>query len=895
MARRAGGLPDREWTAQAHLIKPKVGVCLSGGGIRSASFCLGALQAIARSRLDKVRYVTSVSGGGYMAAAWAALTRPNESVEPFRPFQSRSPEERWVRHHTDYLVSSGGVVLGSVLSLVAGLFFNLLIVFTLLQVVAHPLGWAVGAAHPELRANEPIVEIRNQARFEIAGVELVDDARVPTEETCDGCVPARRSTTAYVVRLRQVAGDGLEVASAARVEDTPDDRARRAPRLLVEPGLVAEGVDGLTVVRQPVLRMVDDRLSDDDLAVASLLDIATQPRIAVDALPEGSAGQQGDPRLAEVVEELVRVDRQPRLEQGSGTLGRDDLAVQAWMVWVLVVLLVVTVVTFVLDPRIFRKRTARHVVSQGMGKLLVAALALLVLLPLVARNLPDWVASVPGYDRSATEWRAVLAFLVAVVPLLVRFRGSLGKRKALQRFRGKGIVLDGLLGVIVLVLGLATFVALLDLAVANGPGGRLSGVHDGWMFGLADIWRWLIAVGLLAVFLVAPMAAHSWSLYSVYQSGLATAYFLRAEPERGDRRRHRIARMTGHQRGEWSWAPAATREEGLRGLSNPEELRHADVDTIEEWVVCTTANVRGSGEAAPGRAAGSFTFSRSWVGGPEVGWMRTPDYLRALHAKRKKLVSVPATVTISGAAFSPAMGKDSKGWQGRLFALGNLRLGVWVPNPMVVRRRNSVDHTWGRWRPPSVRWYLRELVGWFDRTASYVYLTDGGHWENLGLVELLRRGCTDVWMISAAGDGTYSFETMAQAMALAREELGVEFDGLELEPLRAPTEPDAGSRRLVRDDKPVPTAPKAFATGRFRYPSGVTGTIHVVEAALLGDLPWDVHGYAEGNDDFPDIPTGYQLMNHRDFEAYRMLGYVQTARALRDVDLWPDATDPVLS
>ncbi len=56
-----------------------------------------------------------------------------------------------------------------------------------------------------------------------------------------------------------------------------------------------------------------------------------------------------------------------------------------------------------------------------------------------------------------------------------------------------------------------------------------------------------------------------------------------------------------------------------------------------------------------------------------------------------------------------------------------------------------------------------------------------------------------------------------------------------------------------------------------------------------------MHAYAEGNNDFPDIPTGYQLMNHRDFEAYRMLGYVQTARALRDVDLWPDATDPVLS
>lgn len=76
--------------------------------------------------------------------------------------------------------------------------------------------------------------------------------------------------------------------------------------------------------------------------------------------------------------------------------------------------------------------------------------------------------------------------------------------------------------------------------------------------------------------------------------------------------------------------------------------------------------------------------------------------------------------------------------------------------------------------------------------------------------------------------------------------------------------------------------------------SGVVGTIHVIEAAILGDLPWDVHAYAEAHEDFPDIETGYQMMDHRDFEAYRMLGYVQTARALRADYLWPEVSDPVL-
>lgn len=84
----------------------------------------------------------------------------------------------------------------------------------------------------------------------------------------------------------------------------------------------------------------------------------------------------------------------------------------------------------------------------------------------------------------------------------------------------------------------------------------------------------------------------------------------------------------------------------------------------------------------------------------------------------------------------------------------------------------------------------------------------------------------------------------------------------------------------MRDGEAAPTAAAAFVIGRFRYKDGQQGWITIIEAALLGDLPWDVHSYAEHNRDFPDISTGYQLMDHRDFEAYRMLGYTQTMRAL---------------
>jgi len=94
----------------------------------------------------------------------------------------------------------------------------------------------------------------------------------------------------------------------------------------------------------------------------------------------------------------------------------------------------------------------------------------------------------------------------------------------------------------------------------------------------------------------------------------------------------------------------------------------------------------------------------------------------------------------------------------------------------------------------------------------------------------MRGGCTRIYCISAAGDGTTSFGTVGEALALAREELGVEFD-IELEYLRASDDPqpapgasgpDAGDaplrRRLLRGGKPVPLARRAWARGTFTYP-----------------------------------------------------------------------------
>jgi hypothetical protein len=308
-----------------------------------------------------------------------------------------------------------------------------------------------------------------------------------------------------------------------------------------------------------------------------------------------------------------------------------------------------------------------------------------------------------------------------------------------------------------------------------------------------------------------------------------------------------------------------------------------------ELVLCATANTYRVGEAPSGRRATPFTFSSTVIGGPDVGYLPARDYLDALGLTRRKDVTIPAALAISGAAFSPGMGKMSMGLIDNLLAVTNARLGVWVPNPTYVAEQR-LESSVARWRDrPGWPWFMRELVSGFRLGAPYLYVTDGGHWENLGMVELLRRGCRDIVVISAAGDGAAGFATIGEAIALAREELELEI-AVDLEPLRAVwSEPgDDLAPPLLRrgaDGAPLPVAADAFSRGvirDLRAGGSAYGTIVILEANLSAGLPWDVATWAEGHAIFPDDPTLDQNFDHRQFESYRRLGRFQMTKAFED-------------
>jgi hypothetical protein len=297
--------------------------------------------------------------------------------------------------------------------------------------------------------------------------------------------------------------------------------------------------------------------------------------------------------------------------------------------------------------------------------------------------------------------------------------------------------------------------------------------------------------------------------------------------------------------------------------------------TWPELIVCAAANISDEGATPPGRNATTFTFSPSEIGGP-MGVIGSGRFAEIL-GERAANISLGAAVAVSGAALSPSMGKMTKRSIRFLMALLNIRLGMWMPNPWWETQGGWWSRLAERGRMerflrtrPRPRFLLRELLGANHANSKFLYVSDGGHYENLGLVELLRRGCSTIYCLDAAGDQEDTFFTLGEALELARTELQVEID--------------------IRPDslKPDPTTREAatdFTIGRIAYPNGVEGVLVYGKANVTTEAPWDVRAFRQKDKRFPNHGTIDQFFDEQKFEAYRTLGY-STAKRMAH---WNDA------
>jgi hypothetical protein len=203
-----------------------------------------------------------------------------------------------------------------------------------------------------------------------------------------------------------------------------------------------------------------------------------------------------------------------------------------------------------------------------------------------------------------------------------------------------------------------------------------------------------------------------------------------------------------------------------------------------------------------------------------------------------------SAMAISGAAASPNMGYHSSPALTFLMTVFNVRLGHWSPNP-------ANEQVWTQQDPPFGGTYLlRELFGDTQYTSPFLYLSDGGHFENLGIYELVRRRCACIVAIDAGEDGNSQFEDLGNAIRKCYADFGVVID-IHAEDLKS----------------------GYSAFGRIAYPDAPEGRLIYIKPRLTGTEPADLLNYKCTHPGFPHESTADQWFDESQFESYRKLGH----------------------
>ena len=271
--------------------------------------------------------------------------------------------------------------------------------------------------------------------------------------------------------------------------------------------------------------------------------------------------------------------------------------------------------------------------------------------------------------------------------------------------------------------------------------------------------------------------------------------------------------------------------------------------------------VSGDNLAWQQRKARSFTVSPLHAGSSKLGYRPSREYGGA------DGISLGTAVAVSGAAASPNMGYHSSTALSFLLTLFNVRLGWWLGNP-----GPAGDNTYKLQNPrTSLRPLFAEVFGMTDDEHPYVYLSDGGHFENLGFYEMVLRRCRNIVVIDAGADEEYVFEDLGNAVRKIRIDLGI--------PIKVEAK-GLYPRKHVKDN------PKYCAVGEIDYTAVDGGTVkgsflYIKPAFYERNEPRDVYNYAKTSDTFPHESTGDQWFSESQFESYRALGDFALEEILR--------------
>ena len=841
-----GAVPPgaNEDTINASIDKLKVplsALCLSGGGIRSAAFALGVLQALARFRLlGQFDYISTVSGGGYIGSwlsAWRYRMRQTfdlpAQVADAMVFlyidrtQSKSgkeaPEIGGLRADSNYLTPKLGLLSADTWTVVALYIRNVVLnwsvflpvfmgVLFIPRLFADSNEW-IHQWGPELNAGHWLIPVGGAAAT--VGLAVASYGR----RSASRVIPSSGWRFVSLGDLGFVLGSLVPILVAAAALTAYADLAP-LPALWLA-ALAGAGCYLLAwLAAGPVLGLLTARGA---LAPGS----QTRSGLFWDALALVVAGAATGlllgfgTRLAAMLH-FTTPDGSP-----PDNASLPDSA--TWLTvfgvsWIILAIFGGELIYIGLRSYSHRGDTDREWLGRADGWLSAAAASWAV------------IAAVALFGAFALDHVYVLIGSVLVggasgVYALVFGGGpQTGATEEVEKLAGY-LSLDAKVSAagFVFAVFLAMAVAWLDgwlRAVLSveclWPESGLSPIGQQWLRDLAVIIV-LLVIGLGTSFFI---NVNRFSLHAVYRNRLVRA-FLGSARARGYPKRRADA-FTGFDAADN--VPMAQLPK-----QKPLHLINITLNTL------ATKNL-----AWQERKAEAFSMTPRAVGNPNVGYRPTKSY-----ANRDEGITLGTAMAISGAAVSPNMGYHSSPVIGFLLMLFNIRLGWWLGNP----KRTTYQAEGPTFSAVPL---AEELAGQTTDTSRWIYLSDGGHFENLGLYEMVRRRCRRIVVSDAGCDPKYAYEDLANAARKIYIDLGVsiDFETMDLAARQTP-----------------PKIAAYCALGRITYPgSADEGWMLYIKPGYHGNEPIHIQGYANAHETFPHEFTANQFFTESQFEAYRGLG-----------------------
>ena len=847
----------------------RAALCFSGGGIRSATFCLGVIQALAKhkltgsfssaelsvndpkditasanqSLLSRFHYLSTVSGGGYIGS-WLSAWRhyddfptvwQNLATRPEGP-DVEPPEISWLRSYSNYLTPKIGIASADTWSGVAIYLRNLI------------LNWLVIV---------PAVAVV------LLGLKLLATLSIAAARYEDGW------WLHFAIALIGVAF--LIVAQAFTTGHRPTRRKRPGTSASEDP----DNVEQTTFLWRDLLwsflsavfltSFLTSRLGVElasNASVYRLIFIGAGLGILIFA----AGWLAGNPRHGSC-RDFIRWALSGLVYGGLLALGAHFYTLLQpyigspwiWRILIPVILGVPWVLTAQLFAEMIFVGLVSYEINSDADREWLGRAAGWVAATAIIWMLTTFITFAGGHLLiDAYSWAGpYIASAGGVTGIVTAWLGKSSATLATPKAGDEG--LKTLLSNIALAIAGPIFAAVLVVGISVGLDLLLLG--DSLMDGLTKyswsywyIFGWLIG-GLIVIGVIAWIASASvninrFSIHALYRNRLVRAYL-------GASRQKRCPDLfTGFDADDNIQAHSLWPPKAPPGGSNTFCLFH---------VVNITLNVvKATRLAWQQRKAESFTVSPLHSGAAFKGFRPSDEY----GAQKPYGISLGTAMAISGAAASPNMGYHSSPSISLLLALFNVRLGWWLGNP-----GKEGDTTYMQEGPATaIRPLAEETFGLTTDTKPWVYLSDGGHFENLGLYEMVRRRCRFILTVDAGCDPDFAFEDLGNAVRKIYIDLGIRIRFRDLDKLKnRPT-----AEELAKAGGTIPY--HAFGTIHYEEADGLgctNGTILYIKPAFHGTSATEgagVRSYATAHKAFPHESTANQWFSESQFESYRSLG-----------------------